>query len=310
MSDGSEQKVKRPASQYYWGDWFKDLALQACSLPARGLWHEMNCLMHQGEPYGHLTMPNGKPMEPAQLANLCKVSPALCRKLIAELEGNGVFSRSDTGAIYSRRMVRDEDLRNRRASGGAAGAEHGIKGAEHGSKGGKPTHGKGGLDTPLGASSKPPPSSSSSSSASAIPLSLPAESPPPPDGDREPGIDLLGHQLNGHAPKTVPDCPHGEILALWAEVMPELPQHDPAMWPESARADHLRARWRSTAALKGWVSKDDGLRYFRKLFGWCRRSDFLMGKTQSRDRRPFEFELAWLVNATNWTKVHEGKFHG
>lgn len=140
-------------------------------------------------------------------------------------------------------------------------------------------------------------------------LVLTDESPRP--SDREPGgINLLGHQLNGHAPKTVPDCPHLEILALWAEVMPDLPQHDPDMWPDSARADHLRARWRTTAALKGWASKDDGLRYFRKLFGFCRNSDFLMGKAQTRDRRPFVFELAWLVNATNWTKVHEGKFNG
>lgn len=136
------------------------------------------------------------------------------------------------------------------------------------------------------------------------------ESPPPPDGDREPGIDLLGHDLNGHAPKTVPDCPHAEVLALWAEVMPELPQHDPSMWADSVRADHLRARWRATAALKGWASKDEGLAYFRRLFRWCRKSKFLMGEAQSQGRRPFEFELAWLVNATNWIKVHEGKFHG
>lgn len=134
MTDSAE-KTKRPASQYYWGDWFKDVALQSCSLPARGLWHEMNCLMHQGEPYGHLTMPNGKPMEPTQLGNLCKIGPALCRKLIAELEDNGVLSRAENGTIFSRRMVRDEDLRNRRAAGGKEGAEHGIKGAEAGSKG-------------------------------------------------------------------------------------------------------------------------------------------------------------------------------
>jgi hypothetical protein len=141
--------------------------------------------------------------------------------------------------------------------------------------------------------------------AELIPIKLSLDSPPA-DAD---GLDLVGHKLNGHAPKTVPDCPHAELLALWAEVMPDLPQHDPSLWPESARATNLRARWRSTAALKGWATKDEGLAYFRKLFQWCRRSDFLMGKAQSRDRRPFQFELAWLVNATNWTKVHEGKFN-
>lgn len=145
-------------------------------------------------------------------------------------------------------------------------------------------------------------------SPSLIPLHLTVESPRP--AEREPDIDLIGHQQTSQNPAPVPDCPHREILDLWAEVMPDMPQHDPDMWTGSTRADHLRARWRATAALKGWTTKEEGLRYFRKLFGWCRSSQFLMGKSQSRDRRPFELELAWLINATNWTKVHEGKFHG
>jgi hypothetical protein len=66
-------------------------------------------------------------------------------------------------------MVRDEDLRERRAAGGAAGAEHGKKGAAHGAKGGRPAQPK----TPDGESGrgenkpplKPPPSSSSSASS-------------------------------------------------------------------------------------------------------------------------------------------------
>lgn len=175
MSDSAD-KIKRPASQYYWGDWFKDLALQSCSLPARGLWHEMNCLMHQGEPYGHLTMPNGKGMGPVQLANLCKIGPGLCKKLLEELEENGVFSRTPEGVVFSRRMVRDEAIRQARADGGKAGAEHGIKGAEAGKKGGRPVHQEGGSETPLSTTKKPPPSSSSSSSSSAsLPSSLRSE---------------------------------------------------------------------------------------------------------------------------------------
>lgn len=142
-----------------------------------------------------------------------------------------------------------------------------------------------------------------------IPAGLrPATAPASPDSAGN--VDLTGHQLNGHAPKTVPDCPHKEILELWAKELPELAQHDPALWPESARAENLRARWRATAKLKGWTTKEDGLAYFAKLFRWCRASDFLMGRTSSgNSRRPFRFELAWLVNATNWTKVHEGRFN-
>lgn len=192
MSDGAE-KTKRPASQYYWGDWFRDLALQSCSQPARGLWHEMNCLMHQGEPYGHLTMPNGKPMGPAQLANLCKISPAQCAKLLEELDENGVSSKDPTtGAIYSRRMVRDEAVRNARAAGGKGGSEHGVKGAEHGAKGGRPVKDKGGSETPLTGPEKPPPSSSPSSSSS-------------PSGSSEP---------EGSAGKPASAPPSGELPGI------------------------------------------------------------------------------------------------
>lgn len=159
------------------------------------------------------------------------------------------------------------------------------------------------------------PSNQSPVTSIQIPIPAPLQGATPRPSADEPneageGVDLIGHKLNGHAPKTVPDCPHLEILALWAEVMPELPQHAPEMWPGSTRADHLKARWRSTAKLKGWATKAEGLAYFEKLFRWCRNSKFLMGEASGPNRRPFAFELAWLVNATNWTKVHEGKFNG
>ena len=146
---------KRPASQYYWGDWRRDTALQSCSIAARGLWHEMNCLMHDCEPYGHLCV-GLKPMQPAQLARLVGISARQCSALLAELEAGGIFSRTDDGVIYSRRMVRDEALRERRASGGAGGSEHGHKGAEHGSKGGRPKAEKGVEEPPFEPPFEPP----------------------------------------------------------------------------------------------------------------------------------------------------------
>jgi hypothetical protein len=175
--------VKRPASQYYWGDWWKDKGLQSCSQPARGLWHEMNTLMHEGEPYGHLTV-NKKPMTVAQLANLCRITHAKCKALVDELVAAGVPSTDPTtGALFSRRMVRDERIRNARAAGGKGGAEHGAKGAEHGKKGGRPPKSEGGEKTPLPPAPNPPPSSSSASSPSVRtppPSGAPRPAPPPP----------------------------------------------------------------------------------------------------------------------------------
>ena len=179
--------MKRPAFQFYPADWRKDMALQSCSIAARGLWVDMLCVAHECEPYGHLTV-NGKPMTAAQIGRHTGLTQREAEKLIAELDGAGVTSRTAEGTIYSRRMVRDEDLRNRRAEGGKAGSEHGIKGAEYGVKGGRPANGRGVSEPPL----KPPPSSSSSSSASAIPSEANASAPVAPDPTPREVVFALG----------------------------------------------------------------------------------------------------------------------
>jgi hypothetical protein len=122
-------------------------------------------------------------------------------------------------------------------------------------------------------------------------------SPPPADHDETPG------------PK-VPPCPHLAVLKTWAEVLPNLPQHDPEQWNETRRK-HLQTRWRETAAAKRWQSQDDGLAFFRKLFAYVGKSAFLTGRAGSRDpnRPPFVIELEWLILPTNWAKVIEGKYH-
>jgi hypothetical protein len=112
--------MKRPAFQFYPADWRKDTALQSCCLEARGLWHEMLCLMHECEPYGHLAV-NGNPMKPAQIARLVGISPKEYQVLLDELTAAGVPSSTEDGTIYSRRMVRDEHIRNVRAQAGKLG---------------------------------------------------------------------------------------------------------------------------------------------------------------------------------------------
>lgn len=174
--------MKRPSFQFYPSDWRKDMALQSCSVAARGLWVDMLCIAHECEPYGHLTV-NGRPMTAAQVGRHTGLTERECVKLIAELEDAGVFSRTDDGAIYSRRMVADEDLRQRRAKGGEGGSEYGIKGAEHGKKGGRPPKARGVSKPPL----NPPPSSSSSFSEAIASDGAGAPSPVdnPPSGNTE-----------------------------------------------------------------------------------------------------------------------------
>ena len=104
--------VKLPAFQFYPGDWLKDPALRAASSGARGLWIDMLCLMWESQPRGYLQTPTGAPLTDEQIARMtgnCSLEDV--RGWLAELESLGVFSRTSSGVIYSRRLVREERKR-------------------------------------------------------------------------------------------------------------------------------------------------------------------------------------------------------
>jgi hypothetical protein len=106
-------------SKFAWRDWSGDKALHSCTIAARGFWVELLCIMHEGDPVGHLTM-NGRPATLRQIASSANVTEKEALKLLAELNEAGVFSRTPEGTIYCRRMVRD-------AAASEAGREHAGK---------------------------------------------------------------------------------------------------------------------------------------------------------------------------------------
>lgn len=109
--------MSKPSFPFYPDDWMNDLGLRRCSPATRGIWADMLCLMHQGQPYGHLANPGGQ-LPVAFIAGRCGVSTSQLSKAIAELQVHNVFSRTEDGTIFSRRMVRDEHNRVARAAGG------------------------------------------------------------------------------------------------------------------------------------------------------------------------------------------------
>lgn len=113
-------RAKAPSYQWYPGDFKRDVAVQACSFEARGLWREMMDLMHDGEPYGHLTA-GGIPIKIEELSRIIGKKTREVRAWMDELESRKVFSRTNDGVIFSRRMVRDHDIRSKRAAGGSKG---------------------------------------------------------------------------------------------------------------------------------------------------------------------------------------------
>ena len=144
--------MKLPAYQFYPGDWRKDPGVQALNYHDRGVWHEMICLMHESEQRGLLIL-NGRPMPDEVIARLLGLDNQILTTTLTTLLTYGVASRDEeTGAVMSRRMVRDEKLRQIRK--------------ECGKQGGNPNLVNQKSTTPV--NQKSTPSSSSSSSKSKI----------------------------------------------------------------------------------------------------------------------------------------------
>jgi hypothetical protein len=112
---------KLPAFQFYPGDWRKDVGVQSLNYFDRGVWHEMLCLMHESERRGVLTL-NGQAMSDDSLGRLLGLDKQTLTTTLNTLLTSGVASReAQTGAIFCRRMVRDEKLREVRAAAGKLG---------------------------------------------------------------------------------------------------------------------------------------------------------------------------------------------
>lgn len=109
--------------------------------------------------------------------------------------------------------------------------------------------------------------------------------------------------------QTLPACPHLELLDIFAEQLPELPQPKPELW-EGQRAKNLQARWKwcltakKRSGARYATTKAEALDFFRRYFGYVAKSDFLTG----RDGRWAGCDLAWLVKADNFAKVLQGNY--
>jgi len=101
-------------------DWNGDTQLRRCSLSARGLWAAFLEPMHKAIPYGHLLV-NGVQPSYADLAFLASCKEREVKYGIEELVKNGVASVREDGVLFSRRMVRDGERRDRNRKNGRQG---------------------------------------------------------------------------------------------------------------------------------------------------------------------------------------------
>lgn len=110
----------RPWIKFYPADWRADPRLRRCSLAARGLWIDLLCYMHEGSPYGHLTIDNDVP-DVDGIALLVGRTLKEVKTAIKELEDRNIFSRTSSGIIFSRRMIRDKEKAEADCKNGANG---------------------------------------------------------------------------------------------------------------------------------------------------------------------------------------------
>jgi hypothetical protein len=105
---------KLPAFMFYPGDWQKDPCLRRCSKAAKGVWMDLLCLLFECPIRGVFVDASGKPWSDEEIAEAIGGDIGANLGYIAELVSKGVAQRDTRGAIFSRRMVRDEQ--NRRSA--------------------------------------------------------------------------------------------------------------------------------------------------------------------------------------------------
>lgn len=110
-----------PWVKWHFDKWRNDDGLRMCGLAARGLWADLLAIMHGAIPYGHLSV-QGRAPSPRQIASLVGMTTEReVTALLSELEINGVFSRTESGLIFCRRLVRDNAARERGKAFGSLG---------------------------------------------------------------------------------------------------------------------------------------------------------------------------------------------
>ena len=181
---------KLPSFQFYPGDWMKDPALRSMSPLARGIWMDILCVMFESEKRGYLQI-NGKAPSEEQIARMDGCSGDEISRAMSELREASVFSTTANGVIYSRRIVRDEEIRNKRSKSGTLGGNPSFQKGKP-----NPYYEKDKQNHNQGDKQKITPSSSSSSSSSSSKELKDKETKPPEKPPADPPPSVPKQQTN------------------------------------------------------------------------------------------------------------------
>ncbi len=116
------KKDDLPAMPFYTGDWFKAGDVRSLTVEQRGIWIDMLFYMWESNERGYLVDASGKPYTIPELSRMIGLPEDLLKQNLEQMESKKIFSaRENDGAIYCRRMVRDQRIREIRKEVGKIG---------------------------------------------------------------------------------------------------------------------------------------------------------------------------------------------
>jgi len=104
--------TKIPSFQFYPRDWLTDANLRRCTPLARSVWMDLLCIMWECDIRGVLTT-DGQAWSDDEIATAVPGDTYKNMLALQELLRNRVAKRNQIGAVYSKRMVEDEENRQK-----------------------------------------------------------------------------------------------------------------------------------------------------------------------------------------------------
>lgn len=144
---------------------------------------------------------------------------------------------------------------------------------------------------------------SNSQASASTPTPTLTPTPKPPSRQEVPTAPVGKADASGYQ---VPNCPYQAMLDAYHAACPSMPK---LKILTAARTKHAQARWKQVCA-QDKIDADKCLDWFRWFFAKAESSDFLTGRIGNSKGHTWRADFDWLMNADNFAKVIEGRYHG
>jgi hypothetical protein len=111
------------STNWFWTDWLGDISVRRLTPTERGVWIDLLALASTANPIGYVCDAKGTPLTLEEIARVTNAaSPHEVEKLISGIVEKGAASIDRKGRLFNRRMVREAEIRAKKAQAGKRGA--------------------------------------------------------------------------------------------------------------------------------------------------------------------------------------------